>query len=140
MKKLILIRGLPGSGKSTLAKELLSFYQGSKNLEADMWFTDAKGDYHFQSKDIKFAHNWCQYNTKASLDDSDDAVVIVSNTFTTLWEMEPYFKIAKDHGIVPIVYLAQNRFQNVHGVPEEVLKKMRDRFEYNIEPLFEKYK
>ena len=53
--------------------------------------------------------------------------------------MEPYFKIAKDHGIVPIVYLAQNQFQNVHGVPEEVLKKMRVRFEYNIEPLFEKY-
>jgi hypothetical protein len=60
----------------------------------------------------------------------------VSNTFTTRRELKPYFNLAKEFGIVPVVYLAQNQFQNVHNVPAEKLQKMRDRFQYDISELF----
>lgn len=138
MKKLILIRGIPGSGKSTLARMLMQLYNITDfayHFEADMFFENDSGEYVFDPLNIKHAHAWCQKMTDEHLD--MDSVVIVSNTFTTKWELEPYFKIAKKHGITPIVHLAQNQFNNVHGVPEDVLKKMRARFEYDISSLFD---
>lgn len=140
MKQLILIRGIPGSGKSTLAKKLFrqhNITDYAYHFEADMFFETDEG-YKFDSSKIKDAHAWCQKMADDHLE--NDAIVIVSNTFTTAWEMEPYFKISKKHGIVPVVHIAQNRFKNVHGVPEEVLQKMRDRFEYRaVDALMEKY-
>jgi len=142
MSTLILVRGLPGSGKSTLARTLahtLKNIEGSCcHLEADMFFEDEQGEYKFDSRQIKDAHAWCQEETKRSL--SIGTSTIVSNTFTTKWELEPYFQIAKEFGVVPLVYHAQNQFQNIHSVPEDVLKKMKSRFEYDISELFEKYK
>jgi hypothetical protein len=61
----------------------------------------------------------------------------VSNTFTTKKELQPYFDIAKEYGIIPTVILCQNSFGSVHNVPEETLKRMADRFEYDIGELYE---
>jgi predicted kinase len=131
--KLILIRGLPGSGKSTLAKTLMT--DNTVHVEADMYFIDdASGKYVFHPELIRQAHGWCQNTTGAALAEGKD--VIVSNTFTTIKELRPYFDMAKNFGIVPTVILAQNQFQNEHNVPEETLKRMRDRFQYDLTQLF----
>lgn len=131
--KLILVRGLPGSGKSTLAKSMMS--ADTVHVEADMYFIDhVTGKYVFQPELIRQAHGWCQNTTGAALASGKD--VIVSNTFTTVKELRPYFEMAKIFGIVPTVILAQNQFQNEHNVPEETLKRMRDRFQYDITELF----
>lgn len=140
MKTLTLIRGIPGSGKSTLAKSIQGEKQGYCNTvhyEADMFFIQIDGEYRFDPKKIKDAHNWCQDRTKKALLEGRD--VIVSNTFTQLWEMEAYFKIAKETGAVVNVILAQGNFNNVHGVPEDKVEQMRARFEYDVTPLYKKY-
>jgi predicted kinase len=136
--KLILVRGMPGSGKSTLASSIAE--DSTANginiiwLETDMyWYED--GEYKFDIAHIKTAHEWCQNETKRTL--SQGISVIVSNTFTQRWELQPYFNMAKEFGITPTVILAQNQFQNIHGVPDEVLTKMQARFEYDISELFE---
>jgi hypothetical protein len=62
--------------------------------------------------------------------------VVVSNTFTTINELKPYFEMAKLRSITPEVILFQNQFGNIHNVPAESLKRMQDRFQYDIGELF----
>jgi hypothetical protein len=65
------------------------------------------------------------------LDSSD---IVVSNTFTQEWEIEPYFKLAEQYGYKVFTIVVENRHGgiNQHGVPDEVLTKMRDRFEFKL--------
>ena len=133
--KLILVRGLPGSGKSTIARSL-SDGTWTRHLETDMyWINTITGEYEFVPERIKDAHLWCQKGVDHILNQGYS--VAVSNTFTQKWELQPYFEIAKKYGIIPQVILCQNQFKNIHNVPEEVLVKMKDRFEYDISELFE---
>jgi predicted kinase len=130
MTGLVLIRGLPGSGKSTIAKNLIGWYW---HVETDQFWMDGD-EYKFDMSRIKEAHQWCQDKTKSMLNMGQS--VVVSNTFTTAFELLPYFDIAKEFGIKPQVLLAQGQFGNIHNVPDEVLAKMAARFEYNIDHLF----
>lgn len=137
MNTLILVRGTPGSGKSTLAK-WISVDSTVLHFEADMFFVDREtGEYKFDGMRIGEAHEWCQSITKQSL--SEGYNVVVSNTFTRLKEMRPYFEMAKELNIVPTVYVAQGGFKNVHGVPDHVLDNMRKRFEYDVTPLYDEF-
>lgn len=130
MTGLVLIRGLPGSGKSTIAKNMIGWYW---HLETDQfWMKD--GEYKFDMSRLKEAHQWCQNETRAMLNRGQS--VVVSNTFTTAFEMLPYFDIAKEFNIRPQVVLVQGSFGNIHNVPDEVLAKMAARFEYNVDHLW----
>lgn len=123
MAKLVLVRGLPGSGKSTFARELSA--AGYKHVEADMFHIDPiTGKYDFIPQHVRAAHEWCQSFTRMTL--ADGGNVVVSNTFTQLWEMEPYFKMGAER--VTIVECT-GHYGNVHGVPGEVVIKMRARWE-----------
>ena len=127
MKELFLLRGLPGAGKSTLAKSL-----GGKHLEADMYFIDAEGEYKFDASKLKKAHNWCKSNTELAMAIGEK--IVVSNTFTQTWEMEAYFDLAKKYGYRVYSLVVENRHGGVnqHGVPEEKIKEMAQRFNVKI--------
>ena len=129
MSRLILIRGLPGSGKSTLAKNLIGFYV---HYETDMFWGP---DYEFDASKLPEAHAWCQKNVKEAL--MTGWGVVVSNTFTTIWEMQPYFDMAKELGITPQVVTCHGQYGNVHNVPEAALERMRDRFVMDLSELYE---
>lgn len=127
MKELYLLRGLPGSGKSTLAKSL-----GGKHLEADMYFIDSEGEYKFDAAKLKKAHNWCQSNTELAMALGEK--IVVSNTFTQEWEMEAYYELAEKYGYMVYSLIVENRHGGVneHGVPEEKLEQMKNRFEVKL--------
>lgn len=118
---LTLIRGLPGSGKSTYAKTL-----GCLHLEADMYFM-CNGVYVFDSSKIKAAHSWCQQATLSALSSGMD--VVVSNTFVKAWEIKWYVDCAGDQNHKVNVVTCDGNYTNTHGVPENVVERMRANWE-----------
>ena len=121
--KLILVRGIPGSGKSTFAKKN---FPDLPVIEADDYFyTD--GEYKFNPSEIKKAHEDCKYRTEQELKKGNS--VVVANSFTQLWEMDAYLDLAYKYDTELHVYRLEGNFQNIHGVPEEAVKRMKDRFE-----------
>lgn len=116
--ELVLIRGVPGSGKSTIAHSMVNH----KHFEADMFFIK-DGQYKYDPKFIKEAHSLCIQKTLDAL--MKGKSVVVSNTFTRIHEMEPYFKMAYPIRIIE----ASGVWKNIHDVPIATVEKMKVRWE-----------
>ena len=137
-KVLYIVRGLPGSGKSTFAEKLV----GADFLvcEADKYFINKDtGEYNFDPSKIKEAHKYCQnlvetYMSDSLVNDQWYRQIAVSNTFTQEWEMQPYFDLAKKYDYTVFVVIVENRHggKNVHGVPDDKLEIMKNRFEIKL--------
>ena len=144
MKRLILIRGVSGSGKSTLADELESLYISYFNdiesdltvvrIETDMfWYLDDEDIYAFDASKLGEAHLWCKETVLGFMEYGVD-YIIVSNTFTTEKELEPYLVLAKDYGYIVTSLVVENRHGNtdVHNVPENIKQKQATRLKNNL--------
>lgn len=132
MKELILLRGLPGAGKSSLAKSLVGD-NDCAHREADMYFLDENGNYVFNPSHLKEAHTWCQQEIEFAMKIQHERIV-VSNTFTQAWEMQPYYDLAEKYGYRVYSLIIENRHLGVnsHGVSEEKLEQMKQRFEIKL--------
>lgn len=133
MSRLILIRGIPGSGKSTLAQSFLHDDLVDVHLEADMYHI-VDGIYQWKPENVHGAHLWCQDQTEMALHRGKR--VVVSNTFIHVWELKPYFQIARKYDIIPSIFKCNGGYQNIHNVPEETVLKMKNRFQEDISILY----
>jgi predicted kinase len=133
MKNLYLLRGLPGSGKSTLSEQL-----GGSHFETDKYFVGENGEYNFDGSKLKEAHQWCQDSVANAMllnhTTGEHETIVISNTFTQEWEMKPYMDMAKNWGYRVFTIIVENRHGGVnqHGVPDEKLQQMNDRFEIKL--------
>jgi predicted kinase len=127
-KILYIVRGIPGSGKSTFAKQLTS-----NVFEADHYFIDNEGNYNFDPSKIKDAHKDCQDNVRYAMESSITKIA-VSNTSTQEWELQPYFELSEKYGYTVFSVVVENRHGGVnqHGVPEDKLQIMKDRFQVKL--------
>ena len=123
---LILIRGVSGSGKTTYARKLLQQHDNLVHLEADMYFYN-DNQYIFNSSKLKQAHSWCLSNTTQCLKDGKS--VVVSNTFTQKWEIQPYLDVAKLYNVDINIMKAIGCYNNVHGVCPETVRRMQVRWQ-----------
>ncbi len=131
------MRGVTGSGKSTFAHTIWNNYA---ICEADQYFVDRETEeYKFDYTKIKDAHEWCQEQVEIRMKDNQlneqyYPEIVVSNTFTQEWEMEPYFKLAEKYGYKVFSLIVENRHGgvNTHGVPDDKVQIMRDRFEVKL--------
>jgi len=146
-KILYVMRGVPGSGKSHLAKTILHHEHSSTNfngviLSTDDFF-DKEGIYVFNPKELPNAHQW---NQKRALDHmtKGHSPIIIDNTNTQKWEAKFYVENGLDSGYRVIVrepetewWKAKDSVQmaqkNSHGVPQDAIKKMLDRFEKDFD-------
>jgi predicted kinase len=133
MKKILyLLRGVPGSGKSTVAQNI-----GGTHFETDKYFM-VDGEYKFDPTKLKQYHQMCQDEVNLAMIQNHTAhlndVIVVSNTFTQEWEMKPYFDLAKTYGYQVFSLIVENRHGglNQHGVPEDKVQIMKDRFEIKL--------
>lgn len=125
-RDIFIIRGPSGSGKSTVAKE---YFGKFPNVEADDYFYH-DGEYKFNPTLLKEAHDAAKERVISLL--KDNKAVVISNTFTRLWEIESYIneiKLKTDYNIVLSVYRTDGEWENIHKVPEEVVALQRGRME-----------
>ena len=127
MAHLFIIRGLPGSGKSTFSLKLKEWGASHLAFETDSFFYDKEGVYHFDASQLSTAHEYCQQNTFLCL--SKGFNVSVSNTFVRKWEMQPYINFCKEKGHTFTIITCEGDYGNVHGVPQEVVERMRQKWE-----------
>ena len=132
---LILLRGVPGSGKTTVGEVILRCVRGDNPdvLSADNFFMSDKGIYNFDGSKLKEAHNDCLLKCAERMK-NEFSRIVVANTFTEEWEMEKYFEIAERYKYRVHTLVVENRHggNNVHGVPDEKVKQMRDRFNVKL--------
>ena len=76
---------------------------------------------------------WCQHKVKTDMKSGVEKIV-VSNTFTTEWEMESYFEFAKEFGYKVFTLIVENRHggTNTHNVPEDKIEQMKNRFSIKL--------
>lgn len=140
-KNLFLLRGIPGSGKTTLANII-----SDVTIEADSYFyvwEDPEtgivhrhyydGEYRFQPELLPLAHKSCKEFCEDQMEWGIEKIA-VSNTFTQEWEILPYFELAKKYGYRVYSLIVENRHggKSVHDVPEDIMEKMKNRFEFKI--------
>lgn len=134
---LILLRGVPGAGKSTFAQHMWS---DGVIFEADKFFIEPDGAYQFRPERLKDAHEWCRGQVQAAMEQNHLTAgqhypeIVVSNTFTQEWEMQAYLDLANQFQYHVVSLIVENRHggKNVHGVPEEKVQQMRDRFQIKL--------
>ena len=74
--------------------------------------------------DSKVPNGSCKYSSTPNK-------IAVSNTFTQEWELQPYYELAIKYGYYVTSIIVENRHGGVnqHGVPEDKIELMRNRFE-----------
>ena len=133
MKTLILVRGLPGSGKSSFAN-----YMFSNNVfETDQYFYDSDGNYNFDASKLNIAHIDCQNRVESMMANrinQHNSEIVVANTFTQNWEMQPYFNLAEkyEYNVVSLIVENYHNSKSIHNVPDETIEKMKNRFEIRL--------
>lgn len=130
---LTIVRGVTGAGKSYFVENVLDGTKGYNWFEADDYFVDQNGEYKFDPTKLGTAHGICRANTIRSLLETP---VIVSNTFTSDWEVDQYIDIAVRLGVnyTVIVVEGRGRFKNKHGVPDEKAEQMRTKLKESFHP------
>ena len=129
MNNLILLRGVSGSGKSTIAP----MFENAVLVSTDDFFLDEYGDYVFDANSLVINHQKCQLAVNMMMKDEEE-LIVVHNTFTTDWEMDAYFDLARKHGYAVHTIIVENRHgsENVHDVPQDVVKAQIERFSVTL--------
>ena len=93
-KNLILVRGVSGSGKSTFAEEFL--FPISLLISTDDFFM-VNGEYQFNPELLPENHLKCIKSVESEMEHPQQDIcpnIVVHNTFTKAWEIEPYKELA----------------------------------------------
>ncbi len=136
---LVLVRGLSASGKTTFADIICGESENRVSICKDDFFYDESGNYTFDPEQLKAAHEWCRQETETCLSQGF-GVVVVHNTFTRRWEVEPYLEIAARHKYrVIVTSLYDSGLTDIalstrsdHGVDTRNVRQQRRRWENDI--------
>ena len=139
-KTVIILRGAPGSGKSTWVENYFGYDCDEsvlcESVSADTYRYDNFGDYIYKPEDNKKCHDLCfkEFCTLVSLQYD---LLCVDNTNIKKNEYQRYVKYAQEHSYQVYQKVFTGDYSNIHGVPDDVIQRMRDTFEHDsVLPLF----
>lgn len=122
----IIIRGLPGAGKTHFARDQ---YPGALLLEGDQYYMTPEGLYKFGEGKLSNSTEYVKIMLEAALETGIKTVVITGTSPNGITAKE-YAKIARHYGhtvkYIWIDYDNGNTNQNRHGVPSDVIDKMKN--------------
>ena len=132
---LTVIRGLPDSGKSELGKQIAEAgHDGHTEIfEADEFHMDSVelgGDpiYNYIPEQGKYARMWVHGLAAKNIRDGYNTVV--TGTYLTMESLTPLVEMAKVFGVEFKLIECKSSFgKAIHGVPEEVINKMKRQWE-----------
>lgn len=118
----IILRATSSSGKSTFASYLSNLHKDAVICCADDYFTDEDGNYKFDPRGLKDAHENCFSKFEGALSNGV-SLIIVANTNTSNKEFQPYIDKAEKLGYSVISLIVEKRhiLKNNHNVPDHVL-------------------
>ena len=122
---MVIMQGHSGSGKSTLAKVIAGVLDANVFSTDDFFIVDGK--YVFNPAKLGTYHAMNQIAVERAVDRGEN--VIVDNTNIRKWEAAPYVKKGVDAGYTIKFVRATGNYQNTHGVPDEVIQRMKDNME-----------
>lgn len=125
MPTMVIMQGHSGSGKSTLAKVIAGVLNANIFSTDDFFMVDGK--YVFNSTELRENHAMNQIAVAQAVDRREN--VIVDNTNIRKWEAAPYVKIGVNANYSIRFVRATGNYQNTHGVPDEVIQRMKDNME-----------
>lgn len=140
IKRLVIVRGLSGSGKTTIADLICDVDNDNRiSISSDDFFYDEDGNYSFDPEAVRESHEWCKAEVENCMAQGF-SVIVVHNTFTRKWEVDPYINYAMEKGYeVSILSLfdaglndAQLASRTPHGVPFFQIRKQRMRWEVDM--------
>ena len=155
---LILVRGISGAGKSTVAhlfNDKRNIHGITVRLSTDDFFME-KCDadehnyvehycnqcnntgyyYNFQPNKLVEKHQECINSVEEAMKVTKETKffckqIVVHNTFTQDWEMEPYYDLADKYKwrVHTIIVENRHRSKSKHNVPNETIEEQRERFQ-----------
>lgn len=132
MKNLVIIRGLPGAGKTTLAKILAE--EKYPVFSIDDYFTNPQtGEYQFDFSKNHLAYKACEQSVENAMQ-KNATKIFVHNVFSMLWEMKPYFMLAKKYNYCVHVMTVENYHanKNIHQISDTQMQKMAEKFKVKL--------
>ena len=132
MKEVVIIRGVAGSGKSTFAN-LLAQGHGGKIVEADKFAYNDQGVYDWKFEELSSYHRKAMAEFDSHIENSE-SMIIVSNVSARWQDFKYYFNKAKESGykVTTLVVENRNETNSIHGVPEDTLNNMREKFQIKL--------
>lgn len=122
---LIIIRGPADSNRENVAQEWIA--RGYKRYEADDFFVNDEGEYHFNPHQLEAAHQLCLNSVKESLRLGHNT--IVTNTATRLWEFKGYLDYCWRHNIEYDIVDCLGFGINKYNTPHVTCVRQRNRFQ-----------
>lgn len=127
MTILYVMQGPSGSGKSTIAEKIALGNKKAVICSTDNYFVQKDGTYKFDRKKLPEAHLWnlmaaCEYMVRGY-------DVIIDNTNIRRWECKPYVEYALSINMLVVFIRVTGAFQNLHGVPNDIVERMRNSME-----------
>jgi predicted kinase len=124
---LYVMQGPPGSGKSWMANAIVLYAIDCTIYATDEYHIDADGVYRFKPEMLAEFH---ARNLQRSCNAMQEGrSVIVDNTNIAAWQAREYVRYAVAHGVAVVFIRVTGTFPNVHGVPQDIMDKMRGAME-----------